>query len=261
MKKKRKGSDSVSEKEEPRSKRLSYEYESRSSLSSRQSHISFEDYARLKRRCREKDVGNELTNSCISRRLGVVTAPALGSTSLVVTGGGRGHKRKIGCIDVGMQISRNNKLEDEYVLDSTIGKGKFGSVWLCRCKSSGVEFACKTLKKGEETVQREVEIMQHLSGHPGVVTLHAVYEDSDCFHLVMELCSGGRLIDLLNKEGILSEQRAASVMKELMVVIKYCHEMGVVHRDLKPENILLTTAGKMKLADFGLAMRVVNGEK
>ncbi|KAL9682068.1 hypothetical protein QQ045_013861 [Rhodiola kirilowii] len=251
MKKKRKGSDAGNEKQS--------DHESRSSLSSRQSHISFEDYARLKRRCREKDVGNEPSISCTSRRLGVVTAPALGSSSLVAPG--RGHKRKIGCIDVAMRIGRKNKLEDDYELDSTIGQGKFGSVWLCRCKTSGAEFACKTLRKGEETVQREVEIMQHLSGHGGVVTLHAVYEDSDCFHLVMELCSGGRLIDHITKEGLLSEQRAASIMKELMVVIKYCHEMGVVHRDIKPENILLTTAGKMKLADFGLAMRVTYGQK
>ncbi|KAJ0604862.1 putative protein kinase CAMK-CDPK family [Helianthus annuus] len=122
------------------------------------------------------------------------------------------------------------------------------------------KFACKTLVKGEETVHREVEIMQHLSGHPGVVTLKAVYEDSESFHLVMELCSGGRLIDQMTKEGRYSEQRAANIFKELMMVIKYCHDMGVVHRDVKPENILLTTSGKIKLADFGLAVRITNGQ-
>ncbi|CAI0447930.1 unnamed protein product [Linum tenue] len=101
--------------------------------------------------------------------------------------------------------------------------------------------------------------MQHLSGHPGVVTLHAVYEESESFHLVMEFCSGGRLIDQMVKEGQYSEQRAANIFKDVMLVIKYCHEMGVVHRDIKPENILLATSGKIKLADFGLAMRVSNG--
>ncbi|KAK6938103.1 Protein kinase domain [Dillenia turbinata] len=102
--------------------------------------------------------------------------------------------------------------------------------------------------------------MQHLSGHSGVVTLRAVYEDLECFYLVMELCSGGRLIDQMGKERRLSEQRAANVFKELMLVIKYCHEMGVVHRDVKPENVLLMASGKIKLADFGLAKRVANGQ-
>ena len=128
------------------------------------------------------------------------------------------------------------KIGDDYVSGETIWQGKFGSVWLCRSRASGAEYACKTLKKGEETVHREVEIMQHLSGHPGVVTLQAVYEEAECFHLVMELCSGGRLIDRMVKEGRYSEQCAANTLKEVMLVIKYCHDMGVVHRDVKPEN-------------------------
>ncbi|PPS13394.1 hypothetical protein GOBAR_AA07184 [Gossypium barbadense] len=218
------------------------------------SHYSLEDYARIKKRCKE-DVDAHPIGSCKSRLAGVATAPPCGASSLVPPG--RGLKRKIGCIEVITRTGRKKKIEDDYVKGDPIGQGKFGLVWLCRSKTSGVEFACKTLHKGEETVHREVEIMQHLSGHPGVVTLQAVYEEPDCFHLVMELCSGGRLIDQM-AEGQYSEQRAANIFKDVMLVIKYCHEMGVVHRDIKPENILLTTSGKIKLADFGLAMRISN---
>lgn len=133
---------------------------------------------------------------------------------------------------------------------------------LCRAKNGGEEFACKALpKNGGETAHREVEIMQHLSGHPGVVTLRAVFEDADRFYLVMELCRSGRLLDEVAREGRLSERRAANVIRELMAVVKYCHEMGVVHRDIKPENVLLTKAGRLKLADFGLAVRVTDGQK
>nr|KJB64200.1 hypothetical protein B456_010G036700 [Gossypium raimondii] len=220
------------------------------------SHYSLEDYARIKKRCKE-DVDAHPIGSCKSRLAGVATAPPCGASSLVPPG--RGLKRKIGCIEVITRTGRKKKIEDDYVKGDPIGQGKFGLVWLCRSKTSGVEFACKTLHKGEETVHREVEIMQHLSGHPGVVTLQAVYEEPDCFHLVMELCSGGRLIDQM-AEGQYSEQRAANIFKDVMLVIKYCHEMGVVHRDIKPENILLTTSGKIKLADFGLAMRISNGQ-
>ncbi|KAK8684066.1 hypothetical protein V6N13_040103 [Hibiscus sabdariffa] len=210
------------------------------------------------RRSCETIVSPEVTNNFAPTYLLVLPPPRLvGASSLVPPG--RGLKRKIGCIEAITRSGRKNKIEDDYVKGDPIGQGKFGLVWLCRSRTTGVDFACKTLQKGEETVHKEVDIMQHLSGQPGVVTLQAVYEEPDCFHLVMELCSGGRLIYKM-AEGQYSEQRAANIFKDVMSVIKYCHEMGVVHRDIKPENILLTTSGKIKLADFGLAMRISNGQ-
>ena len=209
------------------------------------SHYSLERRSRLIKRCREDGV--------------VATVPPSRGASLLLTPS-RGLKRKIGCIDKATQMGRSMRIEDDYVTGgSAIGQGKFGSVTVCRARANGAEHACKTLRKGEETVHREVEIMQHLSGHPGVVTLEAVYEDEECWHLVMELCSGGRLVDRM-KEGPCSEHVAAGILKEVMLVVKYCHDMGVVHRDIKPENILLTGSGKIKLADFGLAIRISEGK-
>lgn len=263
MRKKRKGSDLLcSDNNNKKKEIVESTGDSESLISNLKCHYSLEDYVRLKKRCcKEDDVynGDDFNGSCKNRLAGIAaTAPPCATSSLVLSG--RGIKRKIGCIDVATQMGRKNKIAEDYIKGDTIGKGKFGSVWLCRCRVTGVEFACKTLVKGEETVHREVEIMQHLSGHPGVVTLKAVYEDLESFHLVMELCSGGRLIDQMTKEGRYSEQRAANIFKELMMVIKYCHDMGVVHRDVKPENILLTNSGKIKLADFGLAVRITNGQ-
>lgn len=256
MRKKRKGSETDASKNVQNEDELGQTCDSRSS--NIRSHYSLEDYSRLKKKCKE-DASTQPTGSFKSRLAGIATAPPCGASSSLVPPG-RGLKRKIGCIDVNTQMGRKNKIEEDYVKFDVIGHGKFGSVWLCKSKVSGVEFACKILRKGEETVHREVEIMQHLSGHPGVVTLHAVYEEAECFHLVMELCSGGRLIDQMMEVGQYSEQRAANIFKDVMLVIKYCHDMGVVHRDIKPENILLTTSGKIKLADFGLAMRISNGK-
>ncbi|OIT33391.1 PREDICTED: serine/threonine-protein kinase PEPKR2-like isoform X1 [Nicotiana attenuata] len=221
------------------------------------SHLSLEDYSRRKKKSREIVV--EDANCCRKSVItGVVTAPPCGSARS--RSPGRGLKRKIGCLDSATRLGRKKKIEQDYEMGEVIGKGKFGSVLLCRRKLSGEKHACKTLRKGEEIIHREVEIMQHLSGHPGVVTLKAVYEDAESFYLVMELCSGGRLLDQMARVGRYPEQQAANVIKDLMLVIRYCHEMGVVHRDVKPENVLLTTSGQVKVSDFGLAMRISDGQ-
>ncbi|XP_039127643.1 serine/threonine-protein kinase PEPKR2 [Dioscorea cayenensis subsp. rotundata] len=231
-----------------------------------ESHVSdgFDQPRRIKKKCRGANPRSDLeklgSGGGDSTAAVVMTAPPAGRGSADTPG--RGLKRKLGCIEPAARIGRKKKLELEYVLGLEIGQGRFGSVRLCRSRAGGEEFACKSLpKNGEETVHREVEIMQHLSGHPGIVTLKGVYEDKESFHLVMELCSGGRLLDQMVKEGRYSEQRAANLIKELVLVIRYCHEMGVVHRDIKPENVLMTSSGKMKLADFGLSVRVSSGQK
>ncbi|XP_057856249.1 serine/threonine-protein kinase PEPKR2 [Cryptomeria japonica] len=172
----------------------------------------------------------------------------------------RGIKRKCGCIEETTQIVRDRKIESEYHMGSILGRGKFGVVKLCKNRVTGEELACKTLPKDSaQNAYREVEIMQHLSGHPNIVTLHSVYEDADSLHLVMEICSGGRLVDCMKKRSY-SEREAAQLIKQLTAVIQHCHEMGVVHRDIKPENVLLTCDGQMKLSDFGLSVHVANGQ-
>ncbi|GKF10616.1 serine/threonine-protein kinase PEPKR2-like protein [Tanacetum coccineum] len=101
-------------------------------------------------------------------------------------------------------MGRKNKIEQGFERCETLGQGKFGSVVMCRSKVNGGQYACKSLPKGEEIVHKEVEIMQHL------VTLKAMYEDAQYFHLVMELCSGGRFLDQMRKDGVFSEQKAGN---------------------------------------------------
>ena len=74
--------------------------------------------------------------------------------------------------------------------------------------------------------------------------------------VVMDLCLGGELFDVVVNEGPLGEERARAVMRRLLEGVAYLHARGIVHRDLKPENILLGTGPdrwNVKIADFGLA--------
>nr|GEV64003.1 putative reverse transcriptase, RNA-dependent DNA polymerase [Tanacetum cinerariifolium] len=133
-----------------------------------------------------------------SRKI-VATAMPCATSSVVLNQ--RGIKRKIGCIDVATQMGRKNKIVDDYIRVIVSGSGNLGRFG---CVGVGLEawiLRVRRWSKGKKTVHTEVEIMQHLSGHHGVVTLNAVYEEPELFHLVMELCSGGRLIDQITNGG------------------------------------------------------------
>lgn len=88
--------------------------------------------------------------------------------------------------------------------------------------------------------------------------LYEFFSDTSYYYLVTELVDGGELFDEIQRQGNLSEQLAANVMRQLLSTMVYCHKRGIVHRDLKPENILIEKQrGKsdisIKVIDFGTA--------
>jgi serine/threonine-protein kinase len=70
----------------------------------------------------------------------------------------------------------------------------------------------------------------------------------------MELIEGGTLGGLLHEQGKLPWRKAVEFGTQVCAALDYAHDRGVIHRDLKPGNLLLTRSGKVKLADFGLAL-------
>eukprot|EP01018_Ginkgo_biloba_P034513 Gb_41460 [translate_table: standard] len=149
-------------------------------------------------------------------------------------------------------------IDEDYELGPEIGFGSETMVRICHERKTRVPFCCKTLHKAfnHEKTKKEVEIMSRLSGHPGLVELHAVYEDLISVHLIMELCRGGSLSEIMKRNGsICSENEAAQIMKGVIEGIGYCHSKGVMHRDIKLDNIFVSpdTVPAIKLGDFGLA--------
>ncbi|EEE64198.1 calcium-dependent protein kinase 14 [Oryza sativa Japonica Group] len=157
-----------------------------------------------------------------------------------------------------------------YTVGKELGRGQFGVTSLCTHKATGQRFACKTISKRKlstkedvEDVRREVQIMYHLAGQPGVVELKGAYEDKHAVHLVMELCAGGELFDRIIAKGHYTEHAASSLLRTIVEIIHTCHSMGVIHRDLKPENFLLLSKDEhapLKATDFGLSVFFKEGE-
>lgn len=160
----------------------------------------------------------------------------------------------------------------DYHLGKVLGRGQFGTTRLAEdANARGQTYACKSIAKGKlsckediEDVQREVQIMHHLKGHPNVTYLRGTYEDKQNVHLVMDLCGGGELFDAIIKRGKYSERDAADLIRTIVNVVAHCHNMGVIHRDLKPENFLLQTPeddSPVLCTDFGLSVFFKPGER
>ena len=100
--------------------------------------------------------------------------------------------------------------------------------------------------------QTEIKILS-LVDHPNIVRLFEVIEDDKYYNLLQELCTGGELLKKTETTH-LKEKEVARIFNQIMSVVAYCHDKGIVHRDLKLENILFVSEepdSPIKVIDFG----------
>ena len=142
-----------------------------------------------------------------------------------------------------------------------IGKGGFGSVFLCKMQSNGIEVAMKRvdtsfehekLKEEVDALHREILILRELK-HKHIVMYYGMLKDNDSVSILMEYAKGGTIRDLILSNGALQEKNVSRYCHEILQGLIYLHEKKTVHRDLKCANILLDEYNNCKLADFGLS--------
>ena len=160
-------------------------------------------------------------------------------------------------------------LRDVYKIGQQLGEGAFGEVRKCTHRETKEVRAVKVLKKEsmdqseKESMLNEIKILKSLD-HPNIVKIYEYFEDEKRFYIVTDLVKGGELFDEIIKRGKFNERDAATLMKQMLSCIAYCHDNGVVHRDLKPENVLLEESmefDQIKMIDFGTALPFKAGQK
>ena len=147
-----------------------------------------------------------------------------------------------------------------FELEEQIGSGAMGVVYRARFVKNDRRVALKLLPEevaANATLaarfQREMEILKDLR-HPNIVHCFGGTCEGDQWFYAMELIEGGTLGGLLSEQGKLPWRQAVEFGLQVCAALDYAHDRGVIHRDLKPGNLLLTKTGKIKLADFGLAL-------
>jgi len=156
-----------------------------------------------------------------------------------------------------------------YRLIRPLGRGGMGAVWLGEDQLAGRQVAVKELRppagvsEAEQDVFRRRALAEARSAarlsHPNAVTLYDVIPASpadDAVYLIMEYVDGATLGQVIEREGPLSEPRAAGIARQMLSILDAAHALGIVHRDIKPANIMITAASQVKLADFGIAHMV-----
>lgn len=159
-----------------------------------------------------------------------------------------------------VRIRANEKFSKFYECFDEIGEGKFGKVYRCREKATGLELAAKRIKIKRDAdraqVEKEVAIMTQMR-HPRIAQIYDAFStpENDII-LVMEVVRGGELFDrVVDENYILTETAVVMIICQLCEAVAYIHSKNIVHLDIKPENIMCVsqTGNRIKLIDFGLA--------
>ena len=145
-----------------------------------------------------------------------------------------------------------------YEVVSLLGAGGMGEVYRARDTVLERDVALKVLPEAAaedpdrlERFAREARAVARLS-HPNILEIHDVGHDNDVHYAVTELLEGESLRERLGR-GRLPVRKAVSTADAIARGLGAAHTQGVVHRDVKPENVLLTSDGRVKVLDFGIA--------
>ena len=145
-----------------------------------------------------------------------------------------------------------------YEIVEAIGAGGMGEVYRARDTKLGRDVAIKVLPKEFSRdkdrlarFEREARLLAQLN-HANIATLHGLETFEGQRFLVMELVEGETLAERIER-GAIPIAEALPIFRQIAEGLEAAHEKGIIHRDLKPANIKITSDGKVKILDFGLA--------
>lgn len=150
---------------------------------------------------------------------------------------------------------------ENYEKIKSIGRGAYGTVYLCRRISDGCHFIIKQIPVEEmgrderQSAMNEVQVLSMLK-HPNIIAYFESFFDEKALMIVMEYAQGGTVYSFLEgREGkLLDEDEIIRLFVQILLAIHHVHQRNILHRDLKTQNILLNKTRKVvKIGDFGIS--------
>lgn len=188
----------------------------------------------------------------------VPEATAVPRQSNQKTGAGPVAKKAANVSDGEPKKSSSSQL-GKYKLLKKLGQGGMGEVYLGEDTKLGRRAAIKVLSKAlagkEDFVTRfykEARAMARVN-HDNAVSVYDVDQDRGIHYVAMEFVDGKSMQKWMDTLGTLSVGDALHVTLRCAEALQFAHSQNLIHRDIKPDNIMLTSKGKVKVADFGLA--------
>ena len=158
-------------------------------------------------------------------------------------------------------------LDNRYEILEVIGSGGMAVVYKARCHRLNRLVAIKVLKDdflGDEEFRNrfhgESQAVAMLS-HPNIVSVYDVSTSltGSTDYIVMELIEGITLKQYMEKKGVLNWKETLHFAIQIAKALEHAHSRGVVHRDIKPHNVMVLKNGAVKVADFGIARMMSEG--
>lgn len=137
------------------------------------------------------------------------------------------------------------RVRKKYEIKALIGRGNFSKVVRVEHRATRQPYAIKIIdrEEGQSILEAELAVLRRVR-HQNVIQMVEVFETRDRVYMVMELATGGELLDRIIAKGFFTEADATRVLQMVLEGVFYLHSLGIAHRDLKPENLLYYHPGE-----------------
>ncbi len=166
-------------------------------------------------------------------------------------------------------VMLGNTLRGRYHIIKHLGSGGFGQTFLAEDRQLADNPLCvvkqlnpksndpETLQTARRLFEREAKALYQLGNHPQIPQLMADFEEDEQFYLVQEFIEGSEIKQELPLSQPLSETQVIALCREILEILEFVHQQGVIHRDIKPSNLMRRKQdGKIVLIDFGAVKQV-----